>query len=65
MGGGRLREVVVHRGLTLSFIRSTFIGMLNQSSMELVLNTQIATSCKKLLFQTNLNEIQFFRAQSF
>ena len=49
MGGGRLREVVVHRGLTLSFIRSTFIGMLNQSSMELVLNTQIATSCKKIV----------------
>ena len=64
MGGGRLREVVVHRGLTLCFIRSTFIGTLNQSGMELVLNTQIATSCKKLLFQTNLNEIQFFLAQS-
>ena len=65
MGGGRLREVVVHRGLTLCFIRSTFIGTLNHSSVELVLNTQIATSCKKLLFQTNLNEIQFFLAQSF
>ena len=65
MGAGRLREVVVHRGLTLCFIRSTFMGMLNHNSMELVLNTQIATSCKKLLFQTNLNEIQFFLAQSF
>ena len=65
MGGGRLREVVVHRGLTLCYIRSTFIGTLNHSSVELVLNTQIATSCKKLLFQTNLNEIQFFLAQSF
>lgn len=65
MGGGHLREVVVHRGLTLCFIRSTFIGTLNHSSVELVLNTQIATSCKKLIFQTNLNEIQFFLAQSF
>ena len=65
MGGGRLREVVVHRGLTLCFIRITFMGTLNHSSMELVLNTLIATSCKKLLFQTNLNEIQFFLAQSF
>ena len=60
MGGGRLREVVVHRGLTLCFIRSTFTGTLNQS--RIVLNTQIA---KKLLFQTNLNKIQFFLAQSF
>ena len=60
MGGGRLREVVVHRGLTLCFIRSTFTGTLNHS--RIVLNTQIA---KKLLFQTNLNKIQFFLAQSF
>lgn len=60
MGGGRLREVVVHRGLTLCFIRSTFTGTLNHS--RIVLNTQIA---KKLLFQTILNKIQFFLAQSF
>ena len=60
MGGGRLREVVVHRGLTLCFTRSTFTGTLNHS--RIVLNTQIA---KKLLFQTNLNKIQFFLAQSF
>ena len=60
MGGGRLREVNVHRGLTLCFIRSTFTGMLNHS--RIVLNTQIA---KKLLFQTILNKIQFFLAQSF
>ena len=49
MGGGRLREVVVHRGLTLCFIRSTFMGTLNHSSMELLLNTQIATSYKKIV----------------
>ena len=60
MGGGRLREVNVHRGLTLCFIRSTFTGTLNHS--RIVLNTQIA---KKLLFQTILNKIQFFLAQSF
>lgn len=60
MEGGRLREVNVHRGLTLCFIRSTFTGTLNHS--RIVLNTQIA---KKLLFQTNLNKIQFFLAQSF
>ena len=60
MGGGRLQEVVVHRGLTLCFIRSTFTGTLNHS--RIVLNTQIA---KKLLFQTILNKIQFFLAQSF
>ena len=60
MGGGRLREVNVHRGLTLCFIRSTFTGTLNHS--RIVLNTQIA---KKLLFQTVLNKIQFFLAQSF
>ena len=60
MGGGHLREVVVHRGLTLCFIRSTFTGTLNHS--RIVLNTQIA---KKLLFQTILNKIQFFLAQSF
>lgn len=62
MGGGclREREVVVHGGLTLRFLRSTFTGMLNQC--YIVLNTQIA---KKLLFQTNLNKIQFFLAQSF
>ena len=60
MGGGRLREVVVHRGLTLCFIRSTFTGTLNHS--RIVLNTQIT---KKLLFQTILNKIQFFLAQSF
>ena len=60
MGGGRLREVVVHRGLTLCFTRSTFTSTLNHS--RIVLNTQIA---KKLLFQTILNEIQFFLAQSF
>ena len=65
MGAGQLQQVVVHRGLTMCFIRSTFMGMLNHSGMELALNTQIATSCKKLLFQTNLNEIQFFLAQSF
>ena len=64
MGGGRLqeREVVVYEGLTLPFLRSTFTSTLNHSSMELVLNTQIA---KKLLFQTNLNKIQLFLAQSF
>ena len=64
MGGGRLqeREVVVYEGLTLAFLRSTFTSTLNHSSMELVLNTQIA---KKLLFQTNLNKIQLFLAQSF
>lgn len=60
MGGGHLREVNVHRGLTLCFIRSTFTGTLNHS--RIVLNTQIA---KKLLFQTILNKIQFFLAQSF
>ena len=60
MGGGRLREVNVHRGLTLCFIRSTFTGTLNHS--RIVLNTQIA---KKLLFQTILNKIQLFLAQSF
>ena len=60
MGGGRLREVNVHRGLTLCFIRSTFTGTLNHS--RIILNTQIA---KKLLFQTILNKIQFFLAQSF
>ena len=60
MGGGRLREVNVHRCLTLCFIRSTFTGKLNHS--RIVLNTQIA---KKLLFQTILNKIQFFLAQSF
>lgn len=40
-GGGCLREVAVHGVLTLPFIRSTFMGTLNHSSMELVLNTQI------------------------
>ena len=54
--------MVVHEGLTLPFLRSTFTSTLNHSSMELVLNTQIA---KKLSFQTNLNKIQFFLAQSF
>ena len=64
MGGGRLREreVVVHEGLTLPFLRSTFMSTLNHSSMELVLNTQIA---KKLSFQTNLNKIHLFLTQSF
>ena len=51
-----------YEGLTLPFLRSTFTSTLNHSSMELVLNTQIA---KKLLFQTNLNKIQLFPAQSF
>ena len=35
MGGGRLREVNVHRGLTLCFIRSTFTGTLNHSRIIL------------------------------
>ena len=38
------------------------MGTLNHSSMELVLNTQVA---KKLLFHKNLNKIQIFLAQSF
>ena len=55
MGGGRLREVVVHRGLTLCFIRSTFTGTLNHS--RIVLNTQIA---KKFVISDNFEQDPVF-----
>ena len=58
MGGGRLREVVVHRGLTLCFIRSTFTGTLNHSSI--VLNTQIA---KKIVISDKFEQDPVFSSR--